>query len=116
DGKEAGRQWQIVHVAHLSVFPLDPSMEVALLAHDLFRPLASVKISLQVHFTSPLAIGDAPYCPATRIALAVCVPIASAASTVPISRPAYNASAEKNTVPASNFRSAVCASRVLGVA
>jgi len=73
---------------------------------------------LRVKRTSvcPLTPCDAPYCPAVRIACAVCVPLASAASTVPISRPAYNASPEKNTVPASNFRSAVCASRVLGVA
>jgi len=62
----------------------------------------------------PLTPCDAPYCPAARIACAVCVPLASAASTVPISRPAYSASPEKNTDPASNFRSAICACRVLG--
>src|SRR5262249_28349133 len=59
---------------------------------------------------------DAPYCPADRIACAVCVPLASAASTVPISRPAYNASPEKNTAPASSFGRAFCASGVFGVA
>jgi hypothetical protein len=70
----------------------------------------------QVHFTYPPAVGDAPYCPVARIACAVSVPLASAASTVPISRPAYSASPEKKTAPASGFRSAACASRVLGVA
>ena len=56
------------------------------------------------------------YRPAARIVWAVSRPLASAASTVPISRPAYSASPEKNTVPPSGFRSADCASRVLGVA
>jgi hypothetical protein len=37
------------------------------------------------------------------------------ASTVPIYRPAYSASPEKNTAPPSGFRSADCASRFLGV-
>jgi len=60
--------------------------------------------------------GMHPIYSAARIACAVFVPLASAASTVPISRPAYSASPEKNTAPGSNFRSAVCASRVLGVA
>ena len=56
------------------------------------------------------------YRPAARIVCAVSRPLASAASTVPISRPAYSASPEKNTAPPSGFRSADCASRVLGVA
>jgi hypothetical protein len=53
---------------------------------------------------------------AARIACAICFPFTSAASTVPISRPAYSASPEKNTAPSSIFRSAVCACRVSGVA
>jgi hypothetical protein len=56
------------------------------------------------------------YDPAARIARAVSFPFTSAASTVPISRPAYNASPEKNMAPPLIFRSAACACRVLGVA
>src|SRR5215469_11285319 len=73
-------------------------------------------LSLHAQFTDPLATRDALYYPEARIACAVSVPFASAASTVPISRPAYSASPEKNTAPASDLRSADCASRVLGVA
>jgi hypothetical protein len=59
---------------------------------------------------------DRLYCPAARIACAVSFPLASAASTVPISRLAYSASPEKNTAPPFSFRSAACAWCVLGVA
>jgi hypothetical protein len=56
------------------------------------------------------------YRSAARIVCAASRPLASAASTVPISRPVYSASPAKNTAPPSSFRSANCACRVLGVA
>ena len=70
------------------------------------------------YFASDLLEAQAgrAYGPVARIACAICFPFTSAASTVPISRPAYSASPEKNTAPSLIFRSAVCACRVSGVA